>query len=119
VNTAAPQGLTALVDPERIEQVIQMLLDQALARCPRGCWVDVDLRRPLVGLARLEIRDYGPLGPIDSRQRPARTAESGRELALARAIVALHGGTLNFEFPYDGGVRAVMTLPTQRGRVAI
>jgi signal transduction histidine kinase len=118
LNAALPQGLTALVDVERIEQAIQTLLDHALARCPRGCWIDVDLRRPLVGLARIEIRDFGQPVSDDVRQQLAKGAESDRDLALVQSIVELHGGTLTFEFPADGGVRAVVTLPTQRGKVA-
>jgi signal transduction histidine kinase len=117
LNIAMPQGLTALVDPQRIDQVVQALLDHALARCPRGCWIDVDLRRPLVGLARLEVRDFGRSVPERVRQRLRDGGGSDRGLALVRSIVELHGGTLGFEFPDDGGVRAVVTLPTQRGRV--
>jgi PAS domain S-box-containing protein len=119
LNTALPQGLTAMVDPQRIEQAIQTLLDHALARCPRGSWIDVGLRRPLVGLARIEIRDFGRPASEDTPQRLAEGGESDRDLALVRSIVGLHGGSLTFDFPADGGVRAVVTLPTQRGRVAI
>jgi signal transduction histidine kinase len=41
-----------------------------------------------------------------------------RGLALCRHIVEQHGGTLHVDFPDQGGVRVVATLPTQRGRVA-
>jgi len=119
LNTAFPQGLTALLDPRRIEQAIETLLEHAIARCPRGCWIDVDLRRPLVGLARIEIRDYGRPASEEARRRLAEGDESDRDLALVQSIVGLHGGTLRFEFPADGGGRAVVTLPTQRGRGAV
>lgn len=117
LNIALPQGLTATVDPERIEQVIEILLDQVFERCPSGCWIDVDLRRPLTGQARLEVRDIGrPLDEL-TRQRIADTADPNADIALARAIVEGHGGTLAFELPLDGGLRAIVTLPTQRGRI--
>lgn len=118
LNAALPQGLTALVDAERVEEVVQLLLDNAIARTPRGCWIDVDLRRPLVGLARIEVRDFGRPASVETRRRLIEDADSDRDLALVRAIVGLHGGSLSFEFPADGGIRAIVTLPTQRGRVA-
>jgi PAS domain S-box-containing protein len=117
LNMALPQGLTAAVDPPRIEQLIRALLDQAMLRNPRGCWVDVDLRRPLVGLARLEIRDYGRTVTDAVRQRLLDPVYADRGLALSRQIVEQHGGTLSIEFPAEGGVRVAVTLPTQRGRV--
>src|SRR5205807_9603576 len=67
LNLAMPQGLTALVDPAHIEQVLRTLIEQAMARNPRGCWIDVELKRPLVGLARLEVRDVGRPGPAAVR----------------------------------------------------
>ena len=79
LNTALPQGLTAMVDPQRIEQAIQTLLDHALARCPRGSWIDVGLRRPLVGLARIELRDFGRPASEDTRRRLAEGGESDRQ----------------------------------------
>lgn len=119
INVAVPQGLTATADVTRLEQLVEALLDHAVARCPRGCWIDVDLRRPLVGLARLEVRDFGrPLSDEHRRELEA-GGHSDRRLALARAIVELHGGTLSFEFPADGGLRAVATLPTHPGRVPL
>ena len=59
LRLAAPQGLTALVDPRRFGQLLNLALHDAIQRNPRGCWVDVEFRRPLVGLVRVEVRDYG------------------------------------------------------------
>lgn len=119
LNVAFPQGLTALIDSERIAQVVDVLIDHALARSPRGSWIDIDLRRPLAGLARIEIRDYGRPVTSDVRTRLLEGGDPDPGLALARSIVDLHGGTLGFEFAADGGVRAIVTLPTQRGRVFV
>ena len=117
LNVAVPQGLTALVDVERFEHVVDALLEQAIARNPRGCWIDLDLRRPLAGLARLEVRDFGRAVSERTRQ-VLRDGAADRGVALVRSIVDLHGGQLTYEFPPDGGVRAIVTLPTQRGKVA-
>ena len=117
LNVAMPQGLTALVDPFRIEQVLRTLLEEAMRRNPRGCWVDVEMRRPLVGLARIEVRDLGRPVSAAVRQRLQDGSSADRGLALSRQIVEQHGGSLGVEFPPDGGVCVVLTLPTQRGRV--
>jgi K+-sensing histidine kinase KdpD len=114
INVALPQGLTALIDEARIEQVLEALLEEALRRNPRGCWIDVDLRRPLVGLAEIVVRDYGRAVAEPEQQRLL----EGSAIALCRWLVAQHGGTLSFEAPAEGGLRAVVTLPTQRGRVS-
>jgi signal transduction histidine kinase len=119
LNTGVPQGLTASVDPERFEQVLDALLHHATTRCRGGCWIDVDLRRPLTGQARLEVRDFGRSVSDDDRQQLLAGGHGDPDLDLARAIVELHGGRLQFEFPADGGVRAVVTLPTQHGRVLV
>jgi two-component system sensor kinase FixL len=112
-----PQGLTVQADAERIEQVLESLIEQAMRRNPRGCWIDIDLRRPLVGLARLEVRDYGrPVSEAEQRQL-LESNGSHHGLAVSRWIVEQHGGTLTLEAPDEGGLRAIVTLPTQHGRV--
>jgi hypothetical protein len=128
-----PQGLTATVDAGRIEQVLGTLIEVLLRRTPRGGWIDVDLTRPLSGLARLEVRDYaagalteefeldGWAGePGVTKDEPgtaaARREVSRRELRVARAILELHGGSLVIEALAEGGVRLVASLPTQQRR---
>jgi two-component system sensor kinase FixL len=118
ISTALPQGLTALVDAERVEQVVETLLGQAMQRNPRGCWIDVDLRRPLVGLAQIEVRDYGRAVTDEEIQRLLESDGASFGLAVSRWIVEQHGGTLTVESPGEGGLRVIVTLPTQRGRVS-
>ncbi|HEV7663678.1 MAG TPA: PAS domain S-box protein, partial [Chloroflexota bacterium] len=117
INVALPQGLTVLADQDRLEDVVRVLLERAMRRNPRGCWIDVELRRPLAGMARLEVRDVGR--PVSERLRRQLLAGNAvdRGMRLSRYTVAQHGGTLDVEFPADGGVQVVVTLPTQGGRV--
>jgi PAS domain S-box-containing protein len=118
LNVAMPQGLTAVVDPDLVEHAVRTVLERVLARNPRGCWIDVELRRPLTGLARLEVREFG--GPVSEAERRAlgELPRTDPGLALCRSIIEQHRGTLSVEFPVEGGVAVVMTLPTQRGRAA-
>jgi K+-sensing histidine kinase KdpD len=117
INVGLPQGLTVLVDPVRFEQVLDALIDQAMRRNPRGCWIDVDLRRPLVGLARLEVRDYGRAVSEPEQRELLETNGPKHGLAVSRWIVEQHGGSLSMESPTEGGLRIIVALPTQRGRV--
>src|SRR5207302_2020906 len=118
VQLGGPQGLTASGDAARIEQVVNELIDRAVRRNPHGCWIDVDLRRPLAGVARIEIRDYGRR--LTDRERSAlrNSAKPDRGWYVARHIVESHGGTLVAEFPEEGGARVIVTLPTNGGRVS-
>jgi PAS domain S-box-containing protein len=118
VKLGGPQGLTASGDAARLEQVLNDLIDRAVRRNPHGCWIDVDLRRPLAGVARIEVRDYGRR--LTDRECSALpyAAMPDRGWYVARHIVEQHGGTLAFEFPDEGGVRVIVTLPTNGGRVS-
>jgi K+-sensing histidine kinase KdpD len=100
-----------------VEQVVQLLIDQAMRRNPRGCWIDVDLKRPLAGLAQIEVRDYGRALAAPERERLLDTMETDRDWAVCRHIVERHGGTLATEFPTEGGLRVIVTLPANGGRV--
>jgi K+-sensing histidine kinase KdpD len=116
-NLAAPQGLSAVCDQHRVEQVLQILIDQAVARNPRGCWIDVDLRRPLVGLASIEVRDYGRRLSDAERERLPSGETPDRQWYLCRYIVERHRGSLSIEFPQEGGTRVNVTVPTHGGRM--
>jgi K+-sensing histidine kinase KdpD len=117
LNLGAPQGLTCECDVSRIESVLRDLLERAIRRNPRGCWIDVDLRRPLVGLAQVEVRDYGRSMSIREREGLMRASVADRGWSVHRYIVEQHGGSLEVDFPAEGGVRAVVSMPTHRGKL--
>jgi PAS domain S-box-containing protein len=116
LNFAAPQGLTAVCDADRISGLIEDLILRAVRRNPRGCWIDVDLRRPLAGLAQIEVRDYGRPPSRREREQFITPLAEDRAWFVNRHIVDLHHGTLALEFPREGGLRATLNLPTTRGR---
>jgi K+-sensing histidine kinase KdpD len=118
VKLGAPQGLTAQVDSRRLERVIQDIIERAIRRNPRGCWVDIDLKRPLAGTARVEVRDYGRRLSAAERERLVNPSASDRGWWLDRFIIEQHGGSMSFEWPAEGGVRVIISLPTHRARHA-
>ena len=117
MKLAAPQSLRLLGAYRRLELVARMLVGQARRRNPRGCWIDVDLRRPLGGVARVEVRDYGRT--LSPAERAALTDGSSPDSAwyLCREVVVRHGGTFRIQYPIEGGLRAIVTLPVNGGRV--
>ena len=117
----APPCLMGSVDPERIQQVLINLIDNAVKFSPEGSPVEIELSTSDHSVARLTVRDYGPGIPPSERERlfsryhragTRRPAGGlGLGLYLSKQIVELHGGHIEAEFPADGGTRFVVTLP--------
>lgn len=116
-------GVTAAVDPELAARVLGHLLDNAMRFSPQGGTVRVEtaLRD---GLVRVAVEDSGPgLAPDDLahvfepfyRADSARTRDvgAGLGLALARAVITLHGGRIHGANAPGGGARFELELPLQ------
>jgi two-component system sensor histidine kinase BaeS len=116
------QPVSAVVDGERLHQVVNALLDNALHHAPQTSVVRVALaeRGPQ---AVIEVLDEGPGIPPEHlahvfrrlyRTDDARVREaggSGLGLAIVAAIVALHGGTVVAANRPTGGARFTVRLP--------
>ncbi|MGM0385287.1 MAG: sensor histidine kinase [Actinomycetota bacterium] len=95
-------SMDAVVDPDRITQVITNLLGNALAATPRGGWVHVT-GGPEGRSARVDIADSGiGLTAEEServferfyRARKGRASGSGIGLTISRELMRAHGGDL-------------------------
>jgi signal transduction histidine kinase len=116
-----PAGLSANGDPERIQQVVANLLDNAILHSPDGGRVAVGARRGATAV-ELEVCDEGP-GIADGdadrvferfyRSNGAHSADGGTGLglAIASSIVELHGGTIHAEGRSPHGCRMIVALP--------
>ncbi len=111
-----------LIDPLKITQVCENLLDNALKYCPRGSRIEVNAR---LGGAEVEIcvRDNGPGIPeadlphiferfyrVD-KGRSREKGGTGLGLSIVKHIVQLHGGRVWAESEPGQGTAFFFTLP--------
>ncbi|MDQ3676955.1 MAG: ATP-binding protein [Actinomycetota bacterium] len=115
-------------DPERVQQVVMNLLENAVRFSPRPGVVAMRATRD-AGRVRLEVSDDGPgiaadelelvferFHSGDGARRDGGGSGAGLGLAISRWIVELHGGTIHAEQRDPRGARIVVTLPTVVGR---
>lgn len=110
-----------LVDPEKIEQVLLNILDNAVKYSPPGATIRVRAAKRGERVALL-IEDEGPGIPVqelprlfkpfvrlpsDGGHRPG----SGLGLSIARELVLAHGGEIFAENRREGGARFTVLLP--------
>lgn len=111
-----------IVDPERLQEVLGNLLDNALRCTPAGGTVTVDARPgDAPGAVVLTVTDTGiGLTPAEAQQvfrrftKATDSPGSGLGLTIARALVEAHHGTLTADSDGPGtGARFTITLPAQ------
>jgi two-component system sensor histidine kinase HydH len=103
------------VDPIRFQQVVVNLVDNALQADPV---LPVNVRLGIeAGRLVLEVRDRGPGVPEADRERifepfvTTRARGVGLGLAVARQVVALHGGSLTVRDAAGGGACFRVEIP--------
>ncbi len=117
---------TATVDPDRLRQVVQNLLHNAVRFTPPGGQVTVIVRGASGDQGRwvtLEAEDDGPGIPAEDLSRifepfyrvdPSRSRASGGTgmgLAVVKLLVQVHGGSVRAENRPSGGSRFIVQLP--------
>ncbi|MEU4688767.1 GAF domain-containing protein [Actinoplanes sp. NPDC023714] len=120
--TELPAALPLPADAERLRQVVDDLLSNAIRYSPPGAPVHVKLRVE-GSMAELCIADQGIGMPADERARVfdrffrgsnvrhQGMSGSGLGLSLARAIVLQHGGTIRLEENRPSGTVVRVRLP--------
>ena len=109
-------------DPDRLQEVGLILLDNALRHTPAGGTISITVaQRPGSGL--LVVEDTGEGIPEEHLTRvferfhrvdPSRDRRSGGAglgLAIADTIIAAHGGTISITRRPEGGTRVAIRLP--------
>jgi two-component system, OmpR family, sensor kinase len=112
-------------DADRLREVVDNLLDNALRVAPKGSVVRVGVRQEN-GRCLLEVEDTGP-GLTDEEQAHvfepfARGTAAGGDgaglgLAIARAVAEAHGGRLGVRSAPGSGATFRLELPAGPGEV--
>ena len=106
-------GRAVLVDaePDRLRELINNLIDNAVRYSQRGGRVTVAVKLNADGRGQLSISDDGPAIPIEERSRiferfhrllGTHTDGSGLGLAIVSEIATLHGASITLEEDVDG-----------------
>jgi signal transduction histidine kinase len=117
---AGQDGLCAIMDPERMAQVLDNLVNNAFRYTPSGGEV-ILAARLAGGKAHLQVRDNGSgIAPEDlphvfdrfyrGDKSRSQSGESGLGLAIAKSIVEAHGGTIAVESASGKGTTFTITL---------
>lgn len=119
---ATDDSLVVRAHPERLAQVVENLVDNAVSFSSQPGSVRVSVHRD-AGDAVVMVRDHGPGIPAEHRDRifdrffswrpgatSARHEHAGLGLAIARAIVDAYGGSIR-ALPHEGGALLEVRLP--------
>ena len=120
---------TVEADPDRLQQVLLILIDNSIKHTPRGGKVEVRVRRHGQA-AQIEVADTGTgIAPehlprifdrfyrADKARARARGG-TGLGLAIAKMLVEAHGGELQLTSTLGVGTQVTLTLPTIAQRPA-
>lgn len=123
-----PERLVISCDADRMSQVVENLLDNALKHSPRGSTIRLAVARRANGdrpAADIRVTDQGPGVPDEDKraifERFVQRGELGGSaagvglgLTISREIVMAHDGEIGVEDSPGGGATFVVTLPIER-----
>ena len=113
-------GAVVTADPDRLVQVFTNLISNAVRFSPRGESVTVSLRTTSTSVV-VFVSDRGPGIPLEFRRRifgkfqqadaSGSAGGAGLGLAIVRAIVERHGGSIRFDSAPGHGTTFITELP--------
>src|SRR5215203_2919962 len=119
----APRGVQVPGDPDRLHQLVMILLDNAIRHTPPGGRIRVAVASTADGQARIAVRDEGEgiapehLPHLFERfyradgARGRSSGGTGLGLAIAQAICRAHGGDITVTSAPGKGTTFLVTLP--------
>lgn len=120
LRVEAPMSLEVVGDEQKIRQVLQNLVTNALKHAQGARTVMVRARlkpRPDGDVALVEVSDDGTVRDPNALLLAFDRA-TGLGLSICRDYVERHGGEIWAEAPPGGGARFSFTLPIRQGRAA-
>lgn len=123
IELDCPNDLQLIADPDRLLQIVDNLLNNAILHTPPNTPVLITAARGEDGRIAIEVIDDGPGLPPEFQPRAfdrfhraeqARSRETGGTglgLPIVRAIAEAHGGTADIVNRPQGGARATVRLP--------
>jgi signal transduction histidine kinase/FixJ family two-component response regulator len=118
LRVEAPMSLEVVGDEQKIKQVLQNLITNALKHAKGATKVTVRARlkpQPDGDVALVEVRDDGK--DVDPNSLlMAFDRSSGLGLSICRDYVERHGGEIWAEAPKEGGAVFAFTLPIRQGK---
>ncbi len=119
-EVVAPYPISALIDQEYFEIVVDSLIENALNYTTTGDAIRVECRQEATSCV-IEVADSGPGIPTEDRDQvfdrywhreaPNGSSGSGLGLAVARSIVMAHGGTVEAASAPEGGAMIRVQIP--------
>ncbi|MBO0876948.1 MAG: HAMP domain-containing protein, partial [Pseudonocardia sp.] len=122
VQIECPPDLQVCVDPDRLGQAVDNLLDNAIGHGPPATPVRLRATRDEAAVL-IEVDDSGPGLPPEllpraferfqraDQYRSRDTGGTGLGLSIVRAIAQAHGGSAHIANRPEGGARATLRLP--------
>jgi two-component system sensor histidine kinase KdpD len=113
--------VVATVDPDMIDLVVIVMLENALRYAPTSSQIDVVVESTPNGDATVRVIDHGPGVPLAQHEAVFEefvrldrdSAGSGLGLTIARTMVEAHGGRMWIEDTPGGGATAVISIPRE------
>lgn len=118
LRAEAPMSLEVVGDEQKIRQVLQNLVTNALKHAKQAKSVVVRARlkpQPDGDVAFVEVRDDGTVADSNALLM-AFDRSSGLGLSICRDYVERHGGEIWAEAPSSGGAVFAFTLPIRQGK---
>lgn len=117
--TTRLSGVVALLDPVKVERIVDNLVGNALRHSPVGGRVTVTVTAPSDDVVRLTVRDEGPDAAHEEVAAGLAGDSSGSwsGLGVVARFVELHGGTATAEpGPSGTGLQVHVDFPQAPGR---
>ncbi|WP_246052985.1 response regulator [Leptospira semungkisensis] len=127
-NEIVPEFPELLADENRLQQILQNLVGNAIKFTEKG-EISVSAKIKSLGIAEISVRDTG-IGIQKNEQQKIfeffeqvergdskNAAGAGLGLAISRALVTLHGGDIGVESELYRGSRFYFTIPLVSGRI--